>query len=92
MSTEVVGSTLVKTSSHPFFQPEKATDDGRPVQLPPAGAGGDDRRERAVPSAAASSADQLAGDGAGDMVLVMVLVRSTVMVLLRPTVLVMVLV
>ena len=65
VSTEVVGSSLVKTSAQPFFQPGKAVDDGRRDHPVPAGAGGVGRRERSVPFAAAGSANQLAGDGAG---------------------------
>ena len=53
-------------TSQPFFQPEKAADDGRRDQPIPAGAGGVGRWERSVPSAAAGSANQLADDGAGD--------------------------
>ena len=65
VSTEVVGSSLVKTSAQPFFHPEKAVDDSRRDRPVPAGAGSVGRWERLVPSAAAGSADQLTGDGVG---------------------------
>ena len=62
VSTEVVGSILVETSSQPFFQAEKAVGDSRHDRPVPAGVG---RRQQSIPSAAARSADQLAGDGVG---------------------------
>ena len=61
VSTEVIGGSQVRVSDQPFFRPDRPEVDDRgdqPVTARPAGAG---KKIRPIPSAAAGSADQLAG-------------------------------